>query len=220
MYEKIGALCAAAAVLAACGGGGGGGFGCDHRAAGLCLEGFQAPSGSQLDWEAVKQACAEDGGVWEPCPQDGRAGTCAVTFSGGGGMAAVFYAGLVCSAGEGEQRCASLAQGLGTGIFTAGGATCGTPTDRTMVCDTSFTPDHACMALSGAMAPERVAVLEGTCAASGGTLVPVCPGGMAATCAYTDAASGLDEVDAYYGGADLAGAASDCAAVGGSWTTY
>lgn len=208
---------AAAAVLglAGCGGDGGGdgARGCAWREARLCVE-YPGLDGAAL--QDARESCADGGGVWELCPSTALAGTCQETSGGRPFLTVRYYAGNVCSAEEGRARCDAEADpelGLET-TFTPGDATCGSAIVTTLVCDRRAEAS-SCLAATGAMAPERVAVFEGSCARDG-ALAASCPSGAVATCVSSDA-SAIEVTERYYAGADVEQARLDCEASRGAW---
>ncbi|HYD42651.1 MAG TPA: hypothetical protein VEB43_17615 [Anaeromyxobacter sp.] len=208
---------ATAQLLAACQGGGGPTRSCNQGYA--CVE-YEYPELDDDAWERMQVACEAGGGTWESCPAERRAGECELTGASWGGVRLVFYAGYVCSAEEGRGLCESAAtSGIYTAHYRAGSATCGAPTPRTTVCDLRATDEHSCLRVSGPMAPERLAVLERSCANLGGTLATLCPAtGRVATCEFTHPVWAVMGTLEYYAGADLTAASARCADVGGAWS--
>ena len=66
------------------------------------------------------------------------------------------------------------------------------------------------------MAPERVAVFEGSCTKEG-ALAEGCPSGAVATCVWSDVRA-LEVTERYYPGAELDEARLDCEARDGAWS--
>lgn len=212
------AMAGAATALALEGCGGGGGHeatSCNFRGAGLCVD---YPVSEAQDIQQVRSNCMDAGGTWEACPSAALAGTCRKTVGEEPFLTVHYYAGNICSASEGEARCSASADpdlDLRT-TFTAGEASCGPATDRTLICDCRAR-DSTCVTAIGAVAPERVAIFERSCALRG-ALAEACPAGAIATCVSTDDLTGIEVTDRYYPGADLGEAQLDCEASGGTWS--
>lgn len=205
---RVTTVMAAVVLASGCGSSGDGGDGCYMSASAFC----QDLSSSQLDdqlREEERVDCEDRGGEWRACPSAGRAGTCDGRREGSK-MRFVFYKGLVCTQDEGRDYCEQLLSWADEVVYTPGTVSCGEPTEHSLACDARAS-DRECVTATGPMPPERLALLESSCGATG-TLVDSCPSGELARC--TVPVLGMNVVTGYYAGADLRDAEEGCA---GTW---